>query len=66
MRELSWRGEDDFGLALVGGDFAGEGDGLSGVAGEVAKLFRIVGEDDAGERAGLIVLTEVEEDGAGG
>src|SRR5438552_1045074 len=47
FRKLAWVGEDYFGFALIRRDFAGEGDGCAGVAGEVAKLFYIVGEYDA-------------------
>src|SRR3989344_1531100 len=52
--------ELNLGAALVGGDAAGEGDGLPLIAGEVAKLLCVVSEDDAREGTGLVALTEVE------
>src|SRR3989344_1420244 len=66
IRKLAGVGEDYFGFALVGGDFAGESDDGTFVTRKVAKLCGIVGEDDARESARLVVLTEVEKDGAGG
>ena len=51
---------------MVGSDFTGESNDRAGVAREIAKLLRVVGEDDARERAGFVIFAEVEEDGAGG
>src|SRR3989344_1642371 len=64
IRKLVGVGEDYFGFALVGGDFAGESDDGTFVTRKVAKLCGIVGEDDAREGAGLVALAEVKEDGA--
>ena len=65
IRNLGRGGEDDFGSAFIGDDFAGDGDGGAIVTREVTEFFRIVGEDDAGERTSFIVITEVQKDRSG-
>ena len=58
-------GEDYFGFVFDRSDFAGEGDGLPRVAEEVPEFFCIIGEDDAREGTGFVLLTEIEKDRAG-
>jgi len=58
--ELSDAAEDDFGAAVVELYSSVNLDQLSGEAADVADIFQVGGEDDYAERAGHLILAEID------